>query len=536
MVQIINRDPVEGLVQYINDIKPYHTKIISVLVEYIHTDYLNVTITENISWQLGIILDRYDPSCPTGFDEVLYDDILVEPPIFVSNIIGANAGANTLTIGGNYSSILVPGTQISVQGSTMNDGVWIVLSTTYTPLSPTSGYTVITVSGDLLSSVADGAVYQYLTNFDYPPVCDTVSETNVHASFVEELVFSYGSRLIFTDTINAYVCDNVSDTQYGGISEIPILVNPTTDIFTFTDPAMFIPLQWNNGYILYFQSSGTLPAPLLPNVPYFLIKLTPTTFQLALTYDATGALGGPIVPIDITTSGTGVNWLVESLNIDYWDKCGWSSLTNLTVRKFVVDIGTEVITTLGVLYSEESFHMWETGERVYLDSTNTLPNPFTIGTPYYVIRISNTTIKLASSLANAQLGIAIDITSTGTGVHYIEQTKPFIAASIQAETTSNVTYTEGLSSYEEMMILPGNISGIGSNADSAFLETLNVYVTLINLQDTIGVGFEEVTSQSTITVAGGEFLGSYDFNYFDIGSFDEAISTLKLTTGRTFTP
>ncbi len=44
-----------------------------------------------------------------------------------------------------------------------------------------------------------------------------------------------------------------------------------------------------------------------------------------------------------------------------------------------------------------------------------LPSPLVAGTPYYVIPVSSGVIKLASSLANAQLGTAITLTTTGTG-------------------------------------------------------------------------------------------------------------------------
>lgn len=43
-----------------------------------------------------------------------------------------------------------------------------------------------------------------------------------------------------------------------------------------------------------------------------------------------------------------------------------------------------------------------------------MPGPLTSGTTYYVIRLSNTQFKLALSKANAEAGIAMDITSAGS--------------------------------------------------------------------------------------------------------------------------
>ena len=60
-----------------------------------------------------------------------------------------------------------------------------------------------------------------------------------------------------------------------------------------------------------------------------------------------------------------------------------------------------------------------TGTRVRLTTTTTLPAPLATATDYYVIRVSDTTFKLATSYANAIAGTAIDITTTGTGTHTI---------------------------------------------------------------------------------------------------------------------
>ena len=50
-------DPVQGLVDYINDVKPYHTKIIEVLIEYVYGENVDVTILEDPQF----IIDLYRP-------------------------------------------------------------------------------------------------------------------------------------------------------------------------------------------------------------------------------------------------------------------------------------------------------------------------------------------------------------------------------------------------------------------------------------------------------------------------------------------
>lgn len=50
-------------------------------------------------------------------------------------------------------------------------------------------------------------------------------------------------------------------------------------------------------------------------------------------------------------------------------------------------------------------------------TTTTLPAPLAAATTYFVIRVSATVIKVATTLANAQAGTAIDLTTQGTGTH-----------------------------------------------------------------------------------------------------------------------
>lgn len=58
-----------------------------------------------------------------------------------------------------------------------------------------------------------------------------------------------------------------------------------------------------------------------------------------------------------------------------------------------------------------------TGTRTRLTTTTTLPAGLSLATDYYVIRIDDSTFKLATSYANAIAGTAINITDAGTGTH-----------------------------------------------------------------------------------------------------------------------
>jgi len=48
-------DPIEGLVRYVNEIKPFHTKIVELLTEYVYSENVNVILTESLLIDIGII-------------------------------------------------------------------------------------------------------------------------------------------------------------------------------------------------------------------------------------------------------------------------------------------------------------------------------------------------------------------------------------------------------------------------------------------------------------------------------------------------
>lgn len=67
-------------------------------------------------------------------------------------------------------------------------------------------------------------------------------------------------------------------------------------------------------------------------------------------------------------------------------------------------------------------HLMETGDGPFqFTTTVTLPAGLVLVTDYWTIKTAAGTFKVATSLANAKAGIAVDITDTGTGVHTIDR-------------------------------------------------------------------------------------------------------------------
>lgn len=58
-----------------------------------------------------------------------------------------------------------------------------------------------------------------------------------------------------------------------------------------------------------------------------------------------------------------------------------------------------------------------TGHKLRFTTTNTLPTGLAVDTDYYIVYISTTEIKVATSLANALAGIVVTISGAGVGTH-----------------------------------------------------------------------------------------------------------------------
>jgi autotransporter-associated beta strand protein len=78
-----------------------------------------------------------------------------------------------------------------------------------------------------------------------------------------------------------------------------------------------------------------------------------------------------------------------------------------------VNTGTDRITATS--------HGLETGDRVYLTTTGTLPTGLSTATEYFVLNVDANTFELATTLANAIAGTQVDITAAaGGGTHTVE--------------------------------------------------------------------------------------------------------------------
>ena len=119
-----------------------------------------------------------------------------------------------------------------------------------------------------------------------------------------------------------------------------------------------------------------------------------------------------------------------------------------------------------------------TGEKVRVSSTVTLPSPLQVNTDYYVIFISSTEIRLATTLTGAYQGTEITLTDDGAGAHSLSLYS-FKVDAWQQETKDAVILGEsdGVTEWQEFDLLDLDV----------LKDTLNIVINSIpwTLQETL---------------------------------------------------
>lgn len=140
---IFNRDPIQGLVDYVNDIKPYHTKILDVNVQnllqddalvlvsdslhmHVHmtlTDAMQVNVTESEFLFIPAELILQDTANVVASDptNVVGWNYSIDIPFTITDV---NTITNRFTIAGDYTGYFSASSKFTVKDSTGND-TWL---------------------------------------------------------------------------------------------------------------------------------------------------------------------------------------------------------------------------------------------------------------------------------------------------------------------------------------------------------------------------------------------------------------------------
>lgn len=174
---------------------------------------------------------------------------------------------------------------------------------------------------------------------------------------------------------------------------------------------------------------------------------------------------------------------------------------------FTADAGTDVCTwTSSANFPSNVL----TGTKVRLTTTTTLPAGLALATDYFVIKVSDTTFKLATSYANAIAGTAIDITSAGTGTHTVNWLLP--------------RYTNGAG--VKAIIFNPAATAMGAATPNLSLGYTNSAMTAGRATPTVLPVGKTAASNSHILYTGATGAGKYQFQ-FPLQNGDAGISSIE---------
>jgi len=386
---IKNLDPVQGLIDYIEDIKPYHTKVIESLVEYVGIELIDVTMLEKFLFDIDMVYGSSitpDDCLDDGFGTLGFDSPDVFPivspdpgqtitsfPSFTSNsfvlvgdqraffspsnniifritsytkdgIVMATPGAGSpaysgseFYVLGDRTALFSEGTIFFVTDSDDNDGAYIVKGPTGSP----SGATVVTF----------GSPEQVATRI---PVENQIIRSNIAGGFV---------KLIDDNNTGSFASTNVTYTE--GTSIISSYTTVYITGMSFTPPAenpdanqKYVSvvgignLNYNRvlGYsnaLRYFNATapesllqkpdeGTVYAPIVN-----LSQGSPTYFVVEGNYENSNVFVGDEITVTGSTDNnttyiiTDIQYIFEPLISDYATRIGVASIHDPNINGYV---------------------------------------------------------------------------------------------------------------------------------------------------------------------------------------------------------
>lgn len=237
-------DPIKSLHDFVLDVKPYHTKVLDVFVDYRHDEPVNVGVTDSMNMTVDIDQISTDFVCEVaGFEAEPFDsgwESILE--MSLTPVVEVNAPGLYFAIGGNYLGYFATKMVESLPGAYQ-----ISVS------DPSQSYTVTDVSFDVatfrtrifvsqsLGAMTGGKVLvPQNSNWDYPDRCidpatgvRVATPLRVVAHITEEFEIS-DSDVSLTElvAVGRFQCDTA--VGWGGnaglLRRVVTAVN-TTDLF-----------------------------------------------------------------------------------------------------------------------------------------------------------------------------------------------------------------------------------------------------------------------------------------------------------------
>lgn len=377
---LLRVDPTKGLIEYVNTVKPYHSKILDVLVEYIYEEKVNVIVDEDWKWNISFTT-RTDQdvvySCGYGYR---WDPTGITAPESqpVSFIVGATGKLYIDASTTSDSSTVNITRNTTAHQFALYDGV-VFTTDTATPF----------LSDAYLDVISPGRTYYVnpLTGTSFEVYSEvTVDQDNNGNTVITGFV---GSPIIFNTTDVLYVTPQ--SLQYN-----TFLVQPTQDTSSYTCLAtntVANQLSFVDGYNITGVNS--------------LLK------QWTVDGTPTMSAGDVVYVNGNSTVIANKRYTVASV-----------SGNTITVNEPLPPLTQSD----GKLYAVDAFDTipyWPSGLKVKVSSTGALPAPLSAATTYYFIPSSTVGVfNLARKRYPQVLEDYVDLSTVGVEL-LIQRAEPF---------------------------------------------------------------------------------------------------------------
>jgi len=136
---------------------------------------------------------------------------------------------------------------------------------------------------------------------------------------------------------------------------------------------------------------------------------------LNLTMAGPANVSGSTAVTNITSSATS-DVLSPSIYGSSMDSLVWTGTFDVNTPEAAVSAsGSQVTSSSGLLFTNSTQNNFGLGLVVQFTTSTTLPTGISAATNYYVVPVTSSTYKVATSLANALAGTVVAYTNTGTG-------------------------------------------------------------------------------------------------------------------------
>ncbi len=513
-------NPTEGLVSYVNAVKPYHTKVLDVLITYIYSDQLSGTMTESYSTAYEYTLQQRPTvmSCGYGniWDSVSYTNSKVYDISTINRILHAT-GTNTATV----STVAAGSSDLTI------------LSAVTETLATGQVVTIEAITSLPASAPQLTTGLNYIVQLITP---DTIQLTEQSSGTT--LVFNGGfndqfNLVITGDAANSFL---VEQTQWPAITAV--CLNTQASLFLFANPYLIVGIDGNNNeWIVSDNVQSLLP----PGEKIYINTgtLTANSKQYAVvstTFDGTNThvvvdnpvfqpIGLSYVYIPLSPSSLpawlpGVAVKVQTNgNIPL-------PLTTTDMYYFIPSSQTGIFNLSATPYPQEStnfVHLTTVGNGIFsvLRQDTYMPGD--------VIRVSGTYMSINNGLYSIRE--VVNISPTQVLIYPVE---PILQSTPLGRTVDGIIETIILGYSDNRYCVP--VSSGPMDLNGFVVETLNISIDLVPTDYVEGT-VVEIDTTNTLTQSTIENIPmvqvlptGIDGQLFDVGAMDESIDTLPRTS------